>query len=83
MEKTVEAIYEGGVFKPIKHLTISEHERFKLTITPIAEDEKETKKVVGRQREALLAIAGVADSGLSDVSKNHDKYLYGKPCGTK
>lgn len=31
MPKTIEAIYENGVFKPVKKVELSEHERVKLT----------------------------------------------------
>lgn len=27
--------------------------------------------------EGMLSIAGIADSGLADISTNHDEYLYG------
>lgn len=81
--KTIEAIYEHGVFKPVKKLKLPGHERFKLVISPIREDEKATKKLIEKQKKALLEIAGTSGSGLRDVSKNHDKYLYGNPCGRK
>jgi predicted DNA-binding antitoxin AbrB/MazE fold protein len=32
MLRTVEAVYENGVFKPIKKVTLLEHERVELTI---------------------------------------------------
>ncbi len=89
MTKTVEAIYENGVFKPVKKVKLPEHKRVKLTISPtkpvepIEEDEEAIKRLVERQRKAFLKIAGTASSGLSDVSRNHDKYLYGEPCGRK
>jgi len=83
MTKTIEAIYEHGVFKPVKKLKLPMHERFKLVISPIEEEERAAKKHVERQNKALLAIAGTAAGSLSDVSTNHDKYLYGKPCGVK
>lgn len=83
MTKTVEAIYENGVFKPVKKVRLPEHERFKLIVSPVEEDEREIKKIVERQRKALLSIAGIGDSGLGDVSRNPDKYLYDKPCGRK
>ncbi len=83
MTKTIEAIYEHGVFKPVKKLKLPLHERFKLVISPIEEEAQAAKKHVERQRKALLAIAGTAASGLGDVSAKHDKYLYGKPIGRK
>ncbi len=83
MQKTIEAIYEEGVFKPLRKVKFHEHERVKLTISTIEQDESEIKRFVKRQKKALLEIAGTGSSGLSDVSRNHDKYLYGKSCGTK
>jgi predicted DNA-binding antitoxin AbrB/MazE fold protein len=83
MTKTIEAIYEKGVFKPLKKVTFPEHERVKLTISPAEQNEAEIKKFVERQKKAFLKIAGTGSSGLTDVSKNHNKYLYGKSCRTK
>ena len=86
MAKTIEAVYENGVFKPVKKVKFPEHERFKLIISPAkdtGEDAAAIKKLVERQKDALFSIAGIASSGLEDVSENHDKYLYGEPCGRK
>lgn len=79
MPKTIEAIYEDGVFKPLRRLKLPEHIRFRLTIAPVEEDEKEIEKTVAKQKEALLSIAGIGSSGLPDVSEKHDEYLYSKP----
>lgn len=50
-DKTIEAIYEDGVFKPLKPLKgLAEHERVRLTIEPADEDEGYTAQV-----EAFLA----------------------------
>lgn len=57
MPKTIEAIYENGVFKPLRKLKLTEHIRFKLTITPVGENEKEMGKIVAKQKKALLSIA--------------------------
>lgn len=83
MLENVEAIYENGVFKPLKKVKFHEHELVKLTISPAEQDETEIIKLVERQKKEFLKIAGTGSSGLRDVSKNHDKYLYEKPCGTK
>jgi predicted DNA-binding antitoxin AbrB/MazE fold protein len=60
MTKTVEAIYENGVFKPVKKVKLPEHKKIKLTISPIelaeliGEDEEAIKQLVERQRKAFL-----------------------------
>lgn len=78
MIQTVEAVYENGVFKPLKKIKLPEHECFKLNIIPIEEDDNEIKQVVEKQKKALKKFIGIGRSGLSDVSENHDKYLYKK-----
>lgn len=78
MTKTVNAIYEDGVFKPVKKVKLPEHERFRLTISLLEESEAETKKTVAMQKRTLKKLIGVGRSGLSDGSVNHDKYLYTK-----
>lgn len=78
MTKTVNAIYEDGVFKPVKKVKLPEHERFRLTISTLEVGESEIKKTVAMQKRALKKLIGVGRSGLSDGSVNHDKYLYKK-----
>ena len=43
MEYTLEAIYEGGVFKPMKSLKLPEHQRVTITIhqTPVENPSEE------------------------------------------
>jgi predicted DNA-binding antitoxin AbrB/MazE fold protein len=83
MYKTIEAVYKDGVFKPLRKLKLPEYDRFKLTIAPIEEDEKKIKKTVEKQKKALLRLAGIGSSGVSDISKKHNEYLYGKSCREK
>jgi predicted DNA-binding antitoxin AbrB/MazE fold protein len=83
MSKVIDAVFENGVFKPLKKVRFHEHERVKLTISPAVQEEAKIKKFVDRQKKAFLKIAGTGSSGLADVSKDHNRYLYGKSCGTK
>ena len=73
MSKSISAIYEDGMFKPLQHINLREHQRVKLEIIP----ELETS-LVESQKRALLEIAGIGNSGLTDVARNHNKYLYQK-----
>ena len=43
------------------------------------EDEERLLAEGKRQRQALLAMAGTASSGLTDVSECHDYYIYVEP----
>lgn len=76
MNKVVDAVYEDGVFKPLNKIDLAEHEKFRLTISYIEELKHTDQEFVKRQKKALMNIAGIGDSGLGDVSENHDKYLY-------
>ena len=78
MTKVIEAIYEHGVFKPVKKVRFPEHERVTLVISSVCEDEAEIKKIVEKQKKALKKIIGIGCSDSDDGSINHDKYLYGK-----
>ncbi|RJQ53118.1 MAG: DUF104 domain-containing protein [Nitrospiraceae bacterium] len=70
MPKTIEAIYEDGVFKPIKKIRLREHEKVELSVLTKAEIDDVARKA--------LSIIGIGGSGLKDTAQRHDEYLYGK-----
>ncbi len=69
MHGTIKAIYEDGVIRPLEKLHIKEHE--KLTITIIREPAKTKFK------KKALSLVGIFNSGIKNLSQEHDKYLYG------
>jgi len=73
MQKTIDAVFEDGVFKPVKKIIMREHTKLRLIILK-EEDARNTAK---KQSDALLSIAGIGSSGLKDVSEYPEKYLYG------
>jgi predicted DNA-binding antitoxin AbrB/MazE fold protein len=76
--KSIEAIYEDGVFKPIRKVALPEQSRVRLTLTLLPlRSAKERKLLVERQRKALLSIAGIGSSGRTDISENPHQALYG------
>lgn len=70
MSKTIEAIYEKGVFKPVKRVRFKEHEKVELTIS--------TKGDINDGIKKALSIIGIGESGFKDTARKHDEYLYGK-----
>ena len=70
MPKTIEAIYEDGVFKPIKKIRLREHEKVELSVLTESEMDDMTQKA--------LSLIGIGESGLKDTAQRHDEYLYGK-----
>lgn len=75
--KTIEAVYEGGVFKPVRKIALPDRSRVRLTLAPLPRSVAE-KTLVELQRKALLAVVGIGSSERADISEQHDKYLYGK-----
>ncbi len=70
MPKTVEAVYENGVFKPLKKVRLSEHQKVALTILTESEIDIATK--------TALSIIGIGKSSFKDTALRHDEYLYDK-----
>lgn len=73
MSKLITAIYEDGIFKPLQDIDLPDRQRVKLEIIP--EDET---SLIESQKKALLEISGMGNSGLTDVARKHNKYLYQK-----
>ncbi len=75
MSRTVEAIYEDGVLKPLEPLGLPEHARTRVTV-----EEK------GGPLEALepegplpadMPLAAIGDSGRTDISERAEELLVG------
>jgi len=71
MTKTIIAIYEDGIFRPLEEAHLPDHQRVKLKI--ISDDEG---SLLQSQKKALLEVAGMGASGQKEVGRSHDKYLY-------
>ncbi len=77
MTTAVKAIYEHGVFKPKESLQLEEQTEVEVLIpapAPAPEDEDDPTGW-----KAIDRLIGIADDGggPTDVSENHDQYLYG------
>jgi len=77
VSEVVPAVYENGVFKPMGKIRLSEHSRVSLVVNPInlelGDDSPET---ISSQKQALSELIGIGSSGLKEISREHDKYLY-------
>ena len=70
MSQVIEAIFENGVFRPLKPLNLEEGARVNLTITSINE----------RMDDPAANLSDLAvDTGIPDLATNIDYYLYGLP----
>jgi len=73
MTKTVPAIYENGVFRPLQPLTLPEHQQVHLLVTP-----EDPATLASTQRQALADLEDLGSSGRSDIATAHDSYIYQK-----
>jgi len=75
MTTPVKAIYEDGVLKPKEPLSLAEHTEVEvLVLQPLARDPDDPTGW-----KAIDRLIGIAhdEAGPTDVSENHDEYLYG------
>jgi len=73
MSKVIEAIFENGIFKPLRETHLKNHQRVRIEI--LSEDDE---SMVEAQKKVLLEIAGLGKSSLTDVARKHDRDLYRK-----
>jgi predicted DNA-binding antitoxin AbrB/MazE fold protein len=71
MTKTIIAVYEGGLFKPLQKIDLPEHKHVHLLVIP-----EEDVRLLESQKKELSSIIGIGESGTSDVSRRHDQYIY-------
>lgn len=72
MSKAIEAVFENGIFRPLEKVYISEHKKLKIVI------ENEAEAPV-KKKGSLTGIIDIAkDCVDTDLSVNHNKFLYGE-----
>lgn len=76
--KTIEAVYEDGVFKPVRKVPLKEKQRVTIEILPGTPSRGRGASIVSSEH-AGMKIVGFCDSGLGDLAEHHDFYLYGAP----
>jgi predicted DNA-binding antitoxin AbrB/MazE fold protein len=74
MTTTIQAVYEGGVFRPIRQIALTEGTHVEVLIPAVASP-RDPKTVAAR----LAQIADTApQSGQPEsTSRDHDQFLYG------
>jgi len=66
MHKTIDAIYENGVIKPLERLDISESQKIKITIETTENIVASTKAIIKADPDVVRHVA-VSDEYLSDL----------------
>jgi len=86
MAKSINAVFENGVFKPLEKVRLKERQKVKLTVLesnkpPIRGGKKTVLRRQASQRLDIAShpscrIVGLFKSGVHDLAENHDRYLY-------
>jgi predicted DNA-binding antitoxin AbrB/MazE fold protein len=90
MKREVDAVYDRGVFRPLKPLLLPEGTRVRLHIEPETSSKSTQSAVPGvieptdSTADKSLAdryrnIIGAARNLPEDMAENHDHYLHGRP----
>jgi predicted DNA-binding antitoxin AbrB/MazE fold protein len=74
MPKTIIAVYEDGVFKPLRKPMLKDKQRVTLEVCMTTSPGK--RRTVPSDHPALK-IVGLCDSKAGDLAERHDFYLYG------
>jgi|GEM_PF-705781 len=81
MTQEFDAIYENGVFRPLKPVGFREHEVVSISVT--SSDDTGMGNAEDEQRQALLAFADKMESLVEDLptdgatNRDHDRIIYG------
>lgn len=75
MASTIEAVYEGGIFRPIRQIALTEGTRVEVLI-PAAAVTPDPKAVAARL--AQIAAQASQSGQPESTSRDHDRYLYGE-----
>jgi predicted DNA-binding antitoxin AbrB/MazE fold protein len=86
MAKSIKALYEDGVFKPLDKVRLRNRQRVKLTVVKSEKPSKRLHKSPAKHRPAssrvgvaahrAYRIVALFKSGVHDLSARHDNYLY-------
>jgi len=86
MAKSINALYENGVFKPIGKVRLKNRQRVKLTVVESEKPSDQLAKSKAKRRPVSSRIGVTAHpayrivalfkSGVHDLSARHDQYLY-------
>jgi predicted DNA-binding antitoxin AbrB/MazE fold protein len=86
MAKSIKALYEDGVFKPLDKVRLKNRQRVKLTVVESKKPSKRlsestakrcpTSSRVNVAAHPAYRIVALFKSGVHDLSTSHDEYLY-------
>ena len=76
MTTTVDATYEGGVFKPERPVDIKDKTKVHLVIEPLASTRVEDDPTGWKTADELIGF--IKDGPKGPIGREHDEQIYGK-----
>ena len=73
MTQKVEAIYSGGVLKPIRDLCLQDQQRVRLTVETIDEHLGDREAAVARLKAGIASMSFFSDGPLPSREELHDR----------
>ena len=73
MTQKVEAIYSGGVLKPIRDLCLQDQQRVRLTVETIDEHVGDREAAVARLKAGIASMSFFSDGPLPSREELHDR----------
>ena len=64
----VDAIYDGGVFKPLEPVEFQDQQRVRLAVQPVASSVQQWLKEVNEFHEAIIKRVGVLPDSTPDIA---------------
>ena len=75
MTQVIEAIYEGGVLRPLAKLDLTEHQHVQVTVQPFAAAERHAA-LDGSRQDPLEGLRMA--TGIPDLAEHFDDYRFGR-----
>lgn len=76
-EKRTQVYFPKEVYRRIEEKAKKESKSSAAVIREAVERYLEEERDIDWENDSIFKLAGLGDSGLGDLSVNHDKYLYG------
>lgn len=67
---TIEAIYTGGVFKPLEKVQMPENQRVRIEVIPTREDVDAWLKDIEQLHKEIIARSGVLPDSTADIAED-------------
>jgi predicted DNA-binding antitoxin AbrB/MazE fold protein len=73
MQAPIPAVFENGVFRPLREIDLPEHQQVQLTVAPLSTEERGSEDP--RDVDPLVGLR--VETGIRDLAEHFDEYRLG------